>query len=62
MGIKKDMTNKKTLSTQEKLELLSETDMAYIRGYIDRAFVAQQERLTQAKKTELKKEPNGAKK
>jgi len=50
MGVKKNTTNKKPLSLQEKLELLSETDLAYIRGYIDRAYAEQQKRLKHNKK------------
>ena len=52
MDSKKDMMNKVALSMQEKLKRLSETDLAYIRGYIDRAFIAQQERIAQEKETE----------
>ena len=49
MGGKKDIT-KKTLSTQEKLEQLSEPDLDNAIEHIDQVFTAEQERLNQRKK------------
>ena len=37
MGKKEAVTKIEKMSVEEKLKLLSETDKAYIRGYIDRA-------------------------
>ena len=41
MGEKEVMANIENMPIEEKLKLLTETDKAYIRGYIDRAFLEQ---------------------
>jgi len=43
--------DKKKMTMEEKLKLLSETDKAYIRGYIERAVIEQQGKKTAKPKT-----------
>ena len=42
MSEKKVMTKLEKMSIEEKLKLLSETDKAFIHGYVERAFIEQQ--------------------
>jgi hypothetical protein len=41
MGEKEVMAILEKIGMEDKLKLLSETDKAYVRGYIDRAFLEQ---------------------
>ena len=41
MGEKEVMSILEKIGMEDKLKLLSETDKAYVRGYIDRAFLEQ---------------------